>query len=260
MMNWSMEAEKRIKKAPFFIRSMARRKSEEVARKKGKIRVDVEDVEEAKLDDELKDLNTKNLSIKGLEHSKYVDIELCGGIKGCPATLFDDEIVARLFYRVAKEERVGETIAKMVGGSILLHKKFKGSVSGCPNSCSQPQIKDISILGYKKPAIEEGHCINCGQCMDICPEKLIYVDKDPTINFGKCLDCGKCIGACPTESIQEFEKGYRIFVGGKLGRVPNLAKRYKDVVSLDELEEELRKILNVFKDCVEDGKRFSEII
>lgn len=259
-MEWSMEAEERIRKAPFFIRNMARKKAEDYARKNGKTIVEVQDVEAAKSDREIDDLSTMDLSIKGLKYSKYLDITPCGGLKGCPLTLFNDEEVTRLFYRVLKEERVGESIEKKIGGPILLHKKFKGAISGCPNSCSQPQIKDISILGYKKIMVEEGNCSKCHQCIKACPEGLIYVDEEPIINLEECLDCGRCMDACPTDSIKESESGYRISVGGKLGRHPKLARIYKDVRSLDELEEELRKIAFIFKTCVEDGERFSDII
>ncbi|MBU5678219.1 4Fe-4S binding protein [Alkaliphilus sp. MSJ-5] len=259
-MEWSKEAEVRIKKAPFFVKNMARKKAEEVAKSRGKTRVDIEDIEIAKGSGELEDLSTMDLAIDGLKNTNFRDMALCGGIRECPLTLFNDEEVARIFDKVIKEEDLEKVIKGAIDEPILYHKKFKAAISGCPNSCSHPQIKDISIVGYSSPKINDGYCIGCYQCVKSCPEKLVTVDKNPRIDIKECIDCGRCIRSCPTESIRELEKGYRIYIGGRLGRRPHLAKKVVDVKSIQELEYVLRKLIVLYKQCIIQRKRFSKTV
>lgn len=259
-MEWTSEAELKIKKAPFFIRAMARRKAEEVAKNRGKIVVDVEDIEAAKGSRELEDLSAMDLSIEGIESSKFLDIGLCGGVKGCPFTLFHDEEVTRVFYRVIQNENLELFMEKALEGPVLFHNKFKIAISGCPNSCSQPQIKDISIVGYHIPKIEKGRCVGCKQCVRSCPDRMITVENEPKIDMEGCIHCGRCIQACPTGAIKRSQEGYRIYVGGRLGRKPHLAKPIADIEDFDELEKILSKVIVFYKECVEEKKSFSKVV
>jgi len=200
------------------------------------------------------------LSIDGIEDSNFREMALCGGLKGCPLTLFDDKQVARIFDKVIKEEAVDSVIKSKIDGPILYHNKFRVAISGCPNSCSHPQIKDISIVGYSIPKVNEGFCIDCHKCVKSCPESLITVYKDVRINLEECIGCERCVSSCPTESIRIGEKGYRIFTGGRLGRRPHLAKKLIDVQSTQELEKTLRKLVVLYKQCVMEGKNFSKTV
>lgn len=259
-MEWSKEAEERIKKAPFFIRNFAKKKAEEVAMLRGKEIVDIEDVELAKRNKDLEDLTKLDLTIEGIENTKYKEIALCGGLKGCPLTLFNVEEVALLLDRIIKKLHLEEKICEKIQGPILYHHKFKAAISGCPNNCSQPQIKDIGIIGYVKPKITSGFCLQCNRCVNSCPEKLITLSQDPIIDYSQCLDCGLCIKACPTESITEGERGYRVIIGGRLGRKPHLAQHLVDVTTLEELEDILTKILLFYQKTLEENKNFSREI
>lgn len=259
-MEWSKEAEARMKKAPFFIRNMARRKAEEIAKSRGNTIVNIEDIEIAKGSRELEDLSTMDLTIDGIENTNLRDVALCGGVKGCPLTLCNDEEVARAFDKVIKEEELDDVLKSKVDGPILYHNKFKAAISGCPNSCSHPQIKDISIVGYSMPEVNKGYCISCYQCVKSCPEELITVDKDPKINLEECIHCGRCIKSCPTNSIKELEKGYKIWIGGRLGRRPHLAKNIVDVQSIEELEKALKKLVALYKQSIIEEKNFSKTV
>lgn len=256
-MKWTSEAEERIQKAPFFIRGFARKKAEEMAIFKGKTIVELGDIEEAKGSRELEDISNIDLSIEGLQNSKYREIMPCGGLKGCPLTLFNDEEVILLLERVLKETKLEEFMRKQLEGPVLYHHKFKAAVSGCPNCCSQPQIKDVGIIGYSRPKLNKGYCVGCGQCVEACPEGLIKVDEEPSVNFHQCIACGRCIQACPTNSIVEGEKGYSITIGGRLGRRPFLAKELSTVESLEELEKVLVETITIYQQLKAEGKSFS---
>lgn len=256
-MKWSKEAEERIKNAPFFIRGMAKKKAEEIAKSQGKNIVEVQHIEIAKKGKDLLDVSKIDLSIEGVTDTTYREIKPCGGMKGCPLTLFEDEKVVRCLDNVVKKEGLEEIIQERYEGPVLYHHKFKAAVSGCPNSCSQPQIKDLAIIGYSRPKVNKGYCISCGQCVKACPEKLVIVDQDPSIDYEACIDCGRCISACPTGSIQVEKKGYRITIGGRLGRRPHLAKHLTDVESLEELESVLTGLIHLYKEWIAEGSRIS---
>jgi len=259
-MNWTKEAEERMKGAPFFIRGIAKKKAEEMAKSRGKNIVEIEDIELAKKSNDLADISKIDLSIEGIESTKFKEIKPCGGLKGCPLTLFNDEQVVLTLDKAIRKEELQKFLETQITGPVLYHHKFKAAVSGCSNNCSQPQIKDIGITGYIRPKINKGSCIGCRQCVKACPEHLVAVDSDPSINYKECLDCGRCLRACPTDSIVEGEKGYRVIIGGRLGRRPHLAEYLLDAESLEVLEIVLCKLINLYKGWYLEGKRFSSQI
>ncbi len=56
--------------------------------------------------------------------------------------------------------------------------------------------------GFK---IEDKGCIQCGQCVRVCPGDAISWEdkkKDPTINMSDCLVCGQCEKICPKDVIE----------------------------------------------------------
>lgn len=47
-------------------------------------------------------------------------------------------------------------------------------------------------------------CINCGACIDECPEGAITEGEEiSAIDPEKCTDCGSCVEVCPVEAIEE---------------------------------------------------------
>jgi len=76
-------------------------------------------------------------------------------------------------------------------------------MKGCPLRCiwcSSPQTQNP----YPEIAYYEEKCIECGSCLEICPENAIIFDKQGKkwINRLKCTNCGKCAGVCPTEALK----------------------------------------------------------
>ena len=61
--------------------------------------------------------------------------------------------------------------------------------------------------GWKEVAISyrvNEYCLNCGACMDICPEgAIIEGEEKSSIDPGKCNECGICIKNffCPAQAI-----------------------------------------------------------
>ncbi len=96
-------------------------------------RVAIVGIDEDKIDAAWADLGTP----------KGAAVGLCvRSVKICPATHF---------CRMAQQDAVtlGLEIDKRYHG-MELPSKFKMGVSGCPNSCSEPGIKDLGIMGMPK--------------------------------------------------------------------------------------------------------------
>ena len=111
-------------------------------------------------------------------------------------------------------------------GRELPIKKFKIAISGCANSCTTPQVNDVGLVGVSEPELDASLCSGCELCVDACREgALTMVDGLPERDVAKCLDCGDCISVCPLDAWQAARTGYDLFVGGKVGRHPQLGAR-----------------------------------
>ncbi|MDD3374341.1 MAG: 4Fe-4S binding protein [Candidatus Omnitrophica bacterium] len=54
--------------------------------------------------------------------------------------------------------------------------------------------------------IDEENCIGCSACVDLCLEKILYLDKDSgkckVIDENKCDKLAGCQNVCPTKAIK----------------------------------------------------------
>ncbi|MCK5543545.1 MAG: hypothetical protein KAI40_12720 [Desulfobacterales bacterium] len=72
--------------------------------------------------------------------------------------------------------------------------------------------------------------------------------------------CKKCIKACPTETIIEKKKGFRVLLGGRLGRHPRLAMEIPGLKTHDQVLEIIQNCLKFYKEKSKNGKRFSHVL
>jgi len=51
---------------------------------------------------------------------------------------------------------------------------------------------------------DEEKCMDCGECISLCPVKAIDMDSSWTVNLDdqKCIGCGFCTTSCPTKAIK----------------------------------------------------------
>ncbi len=58
--------------------------------------------------------------------------------------------------------------------------------------------------------IDEELCIGCAKCVDLCPQKILYIDiatnKCKVTDESKCDKRGGCERVCPTEAIKIIGK------------------------------------------------------
>ncbi len=252
-MKWSDEAEEALKKVPFFVRSKVRKAIEKQAADQNKSRVTLDDVMAAK----------KRFLNKMAEDVRGFQADTCFGPSGCPhRTVACGNLMQQVEDRLVRADLLG-FLKQTVGEQLKYHHEFRVSAAECPNACSQPQIKDIGIIGAVVPEITDQACTGCESCLDACPDNAITMDHDrniPVISTADCQKCGRCITACPTGTIMAGEKGFRVQLGGRLGRHPRLGLELPGILTEDQVLEVLDNALRFYKNRSQKGERFSRLL
>lgn len=278
-MKWSSEAEEAMRKVPFFVRKKVRKKIEQYVQDEGRHRVTLADTKAAKK----QFLATLSNEIKGYQADR------CFGSSGCPHAANDCGKVLERAEALLENENILDFLKQHVKGDLKFHHEFRLTAADCPNACSQPQIKDFGIIGAVKPKITDEPCIGCEACVHACPDHAIslihpsgtagtshrdlneknrkeagtsnelYEHSKPFIDTDACLVCGKCIKVCPTGTLQEEKRGFRVMLGGRLGRHPRLAIPLPKIYTEDEVIEILKRVLAFYKENSTEGARFSKI-
>ncbi len=252
-MQWTDDAEKAIKKVPFFVRKKVRLRVENDAENKGKELITLDDVKAAKA----AYLTKMSSKVKGYQ------IDACFGPEGCQNRASLSESLAEKIEEILNQEDLLGFLKERVDGDIKPHHEFRVTIADCPNACSQPQIKDIGIIGASVPKITEKECTLCNACIDICREKAIAVNEKlsmPVLDFSLCLKCGQCVGVCPTGTIEKGETGFRVLLGGKLGRHPRLARELSGIYDENGVIEIVKTCIHFYKEHSRYGERFAEIL
>lgn len=254
-MRWSVDAEQAIKKVPFFVRKKVRKKVEAYAAQKGKGSVDLNDVTE---------LKQKFLSKGGMESQiKGYEVSTCFGPSGCPNVAHSTARLAEEIEGILKKEDILSFLKANVRGDLKFHHEFRVVLADCPNACSRPQIVDIGIIGAAAPELTGTGCTLCGACVGACKEDAVVLDPEneiPEIDESKCLLCAKCSQDCPTGTITEKEKGYRVMLGGRLGRRPRLAMEVPGLQTHDQVIRIVKNSLQFYKSHSKNGQRFSHLL
>jgi len=253
-MEWTKAAEKAIQKVPFFVRKKVRAHVEAEAKNDGNEFVSLSHVKTARQ----RFLTNMSSEIKGYQ----VDTCFSGG--GCPNAITSGDIRNKIDELLKKEDLLG-FLKSRVDGEIRFHHEFKIAVSDCPNACSQPQIKDIGIIAAKTPQVTENECVRCMECVGTCKENTIRLeekepDASPIIDDTLCVACGQCIAVCPTGTLAVGKEGYRILLGGKLGRHPRLAEELPGIFSEAETLAIVAGCIAYYKAESHNGERFAELM
>jgi len=251
-MKWTSGAEAAVNKVPFFVRKKVRSRVENEATAAGKIVVSLADVKAT----QARFLKKMGSEIKGYR------VDTCFESSGCPNQANSADGLFEKIEKLLKKEDLLDFLKQRVKGDLKYHHEFKVTLAECPNACSQPQIKDIGIIGAVIPMLIDEECTLCEACVEACIENCISVDtttKIPKIDHDRCLKCGKCINVCPSGTIATKCKGFRVQLGGKLGRHPRLAKELDSIFNEDEVLAIVKRSVELYKEKSKHGKRFAEI-
>lgn len=252
-MDWTPEAEDAVKKVPFFVRKRVKARVEKEASEAGKKVVSLGDVKTT----QARYLKSMASEVKGYQ------VETCFGPSGCPNRAVTSDRLPELIEDLIKKEDIRGFLKERVKGELKFHHEFRVTLADCPNACSQPQIKDIGIIGACSPEITAEPCSQCEACIDACREDAISLDNEaecPQIDYSRCLNCGKCMQVCPTGTIAEGTRGFRVQLGGKLGRHPQLAQELPGIYSEQTVIEIVRDCIRIYKQRSRHGERFGQIL
>ncbi len=251
-MKWTQEAETAIKRVPFFVRKKVRARVEKEALAEGKNRVDLEEVKATRK----RFLANSNSEIKGWQ------LDTCFSSGECPNRAVSQKRLLEKIEALLKQADLLAFLKANVTGKLKFHHEFRIGLAECPNACSQPQIKDIGIIGACSPLLTDEPCTCCEACVDVCKENAIRIDHEqekPLIDSDLCLGCGQCINVCPTGTLIAGKKGFRIQLGGKLGRHPQLARELPGVFSEEDTLTIIKACIRFYKQNSKQGQRFANI-
>ncbi len=258
-MIWSEEAEKAVERVPFFVRKRVRKQVEKEAEQSGSSRVSIVHVRACRE----RFMSGKGIDIKGHQ------IETCFGAGGCENRAVESAGLVEDLERLFAKRDVGGFLGRTVRSGLKMHHVFRVSVSDCPNACSRPQIVDIGIIGACRPGVSDESCTGCGACTAVCREDAIRLpgreakdscSESPLFDYDKCVQCGKCTRVCPSGAIRQRAEGYRILVGGKLGRHPQLGRELDGIFTEKEVLAVVNYCLDIYFANSTAGERFGAVL
>ena len=252
-MKWTKEAEDAVSRVPFFVRKRVKRRVEEEALKQESKQVNIEHVRTC----QKRYLNNMEEDVAGFQ------VETCFGPSGCPNRAVDDEGIAARIEELLSGKNLRLFLKEKVKGPLKMHHEFRVSISDCPNACSRPQIADIGLIGAAKPESSDAPCTGCGACVEACRERAIDLkaaETVPVIDYNKCLACGKCCKVCPSGALREGQRGWRILIGGKLGRHPRLGMELEGIFPKDKALAVVERCIDHYMAVTSEGERFGDVI
>jgi len=249
-MKWTQDAVAEIKKVPFFVRKRVKARVEEEAREAGACEVTLGEVNRTRS----RFLNKMEEEVAGFQ------VEACFGDGGCPRQACGSKSLQEKVRAYLEAEDIRGFLQERVRGKLKFHHELRVAFADCPNACSQPQIRDICIIGAMVPEITETPCTQCGACVAACAEQAVTLtESGPVLDMDACLVCGRCVKVCKPGTLAGFRKGYRVLLGGRLGRHPRLAMELPGIYDEETAFEIVRHCVAFYKARSTDGERFSRL-
>jgi len=252
-MEWDKDAEQAVAKVPFFVRKRAKKRVETEAQQAGAARVTMAHVAAC----QQRYLHHQEDEVQGFT------VESCFGQSGCPNRIDTREDLNPRLEALLRGHNLKEFMQSRVSGPLKLHHEFRLTLADCPNACSRPQIVDIGLISASLPKLTDSPCSECGACLAACREEAIILavpETEPQFDWQRCLACGQCARACPTGTIAQGLTGYRILLGGKLGRHPQLGQELSGIFSAETTLAIIDTCLVHFKGENKQGERFGEVL
>lgn len=161
---------------------------------------------------------------------------------------------------IMEKENLTEIMADLA--TVALHgaSRFNLGMTGCPNCCVSPYMRDFGIIMQHRVDITDAECTQCGNCLKMCMDKAIKLtDGGPVIDRKVCAQCELCARDCPTGKLVVNERGFRVIAGGSGGRHPSLAVTVEDFTSKERVHTILRNAIGKLRGA-QPGETLRDII
>lgn len=184
-------------------------------------------------------------------------VKVCRGAVQCPHAVLGGELSAELETVLAHSGWAGFLSGRV--HPLRYHHQFRIAVSSCPNGCSQPHIADFSLIAAARIGLAPERCSGCGQCTLTCAENALSLQDGIHLDPSRCLGCAACARVCSEDALYVVQTGYRVLLGGKLGRHPRLAHEL-GFFTLPEALGILERVLRVLMEQYRPGLRLGDLI
>jgi len=122
--------------------------------------------------------------------------ELCVGCYVC------EDVCSETYFKVTDTEKSSIRIYEKNKGEILLSATFciqcGECIAVCPTEALSKDKRGIVRLRKKL-------CVGCLSCVGFCPYGAMFYHPDQPEPF-KCIACGKCAQECPNEALAIVEQ------------------------------------------------------
>lgn len=148
-------------------------------------------------------------------------------------------------------------------GDVRLPHKFKIAVGGCPNNCVKPNLNDFGITGQHPPVLDNDLCRGCKVCQieKVCRMKCCTVqDGKMARDTAVCNNCGYCVSKCPFKAVSGETVQYKLFVGGRWGRVIRFGTELPGLYGESETLDMIEKSMLLFREWGNKGERFAATV
>ena len=189
-------------------------------------------------------------------------VETCKGPKqGCPNRAAPDDALAADLDGVFRGRDFGVGLRALVGGKLKHRHEFSVAIADCPNACSRPQIADLGLIGAAEPSFTNEACHQCMGCVHACREgAIVHPGQLPIINHERCVRCGSCCRVCLSGTLQVGRRGWRIQLGGKLGRHPRLGRELEGIFRREGVLAAAGCCIEFYLRCARAGERLGDLL
>lgn len=190
-------------------------------------------------------------------------MNVCRGIAGtCRFALEHGEDLAEKLREVLQRTGWNEYLLSRLSGKLFAHQQFSVGLAACPNGCSRPQIVDFGVILAAAPTVNQSVCTGCGGCIKACREGAVRHSPHAGIEIdnGLCLGCKECRIACNFGAITFEQTGFRVLVGGRLGRHPRLGTELPGMYRADDVARLLAACLQELMKRDKPGMKLAAVI
>lgn len=127
------------------------------------------------------------------------------------------KLLVKIYKKGGQEPIIARTVLD-TGVLVNVERAYIESMSGevlveVPDSEAKRVCDRLKELGAEVERLEdsvnrnEDECIDCGECISICPQNVFSFDEEWNIKMRQedCVLCGKCVEACPHSALSLYQ-------------------------------------------------------